>query len=90
MFLLLSIMILVSSITLVLIGTFLVAYKNEETIGFIVIAVAIILLITIEILDDLEEHDYKQGQIDALSGEVKYKLVTNPDSTRTWIEKKRQ
>jgi hypothetical protein len=27
---------------------------------------------------------YKDGQIDALTGKVKYELVTHPDSTKTW------
>lgn len=32
---------------------------------------------------------YKDGQVDALTGQIKYELVTNQDSTRTWkyIEK---
>ena len=29
----------------------------------------------------------KKGQIDALSGKVKYKLVENPDKTREWLPK---
>ncbi|MBE3139023.1 MAG: hypothetical protein IMZ53_00405 [Thermoplasmata archaeon] len=32
---------------------------------------------------------YKYGQIDALTGKVKYQLVTNPDSTRVWMEIKK-
>lgn len=28
--------------------------------------------------------NYKQGQIDALTGEVQYELVTQPDSSRAW------
>lgn len=31
--------------------------------------------------------EYKQGQIDALTGNVKYELKTESDSTRIWIEK---
>ena len=36
-----------------------------------------------------KENPYKQGQIDALTGKIKYELKTNPDSTKTWefIEK---
>lgn len=29
---------------------------------------------------------YRDGQIDALTGNIKYELVTQPDSTRTWEE----
>lgn len=31
---------------------------------------------------------YKQGQIDALSGHIKYELITNSDSTKTWRKEK--
>ena len=27
---------------------------------------------------------YKQGQIDAINGTIKYELTTNSDSTKTW------
>lgn len=30
--------------------------------------------------------NYRQGQIDALTGLIKYKLVENPDKTKTWQE----
>ena len=30
---------------------------------------------------------YRQGQIDALTGTVKYELQTQSDSTRVWVEK---
>jgi hypothetical protein len=32
------------------------------------------------------EREYKQGQIDALTNKIKYELVTNADSTKTWKE----
>ena len=28
---------------------------------------------------------YKQGQIDALTGKVKYVLIENPDKTKEWV-----
>ena len=28
--------------------------------------------------------EYKRGQIDALTGDIKYELVTSSDSTRVW------
>ena len=32
-------------------------------------------------------HDwYKEGQLDALTGKIKYELVTQDDSTRVWKE----
>jgi len=30
---------------------------------------------------------YRSGQIDALTGNIKYQLVTKPDSTKVWEEK---
>lgn len=33
------------------------------------------------------ETQYKQGQIDALTGQVKYELETKKDSTTSWVEK---
>lgn len=28
--------------------------------------------------------NYRDGQVDALTGHLKYHLVTQPDSTKTW------
>lgn len=39
------------------------------------------------ITQDIFGTTYKHGQIDALTGKIKYELVTNPDSTKTWEEK---
>lgn len=33
-----------------------------------------------------DKTNYKQGQIDALTGNIKYELVINDDSTKTWEE----
>lgn len=35
-----------------------------------------------------ERCGYKQGQIDAINGVVKYELVKQPDGTTYWEEKK--
>jgi hypothetical protein len=32
----------------------------------------------------LSTNPYKRGQVDALTGKIKYHLVTNIDSTKTW------
>ena len=48
-----------------------------------VILFAILLIAT----DATPRDGYRRGQIDALSGKsIKYHLVVNPDSTRTWEE----
>lgn len=28
--------------------------------------------------------EYKNGQVDAINGQIKYELVNHPDSTKTW------
>jgi len=30
---------------------------------------------------------YKQGQIDAINGIIKYELITQPDKSTVWVEK---
>lgn len=46
------------------------------------------LLLTM-ILTVSSEHSviYKQGQVDALTGKVKFHLVENPDGTKEWKRK---
>jgi len=34
-----------------------------------------------------DNSSYKQGQIDALTGNIKYELQIQPDSTIIWVEK---
>jgi uncharacterized membrane protein YdjX (TVP38/TMEM64 family) len=44
----------------------------------------IIGVILLSMIFNPTEIGYKRGQIDALIGNIKYELVINPDSTRTW------
>ena len=46
------------------------------------------LCIAIGIDDNYSIRGYKQGQIDALTGNVHYKLETQVDSTKVWVEVK--
>ena len=55
--------------------------KNEEIL--VGIALGMMLGISLSSWFDMSEN-YKQGQIDALTGNIKYELVTQPDST--WEE----
>ena len=50
-------------------------------LGFVIGVIMSLILIFI-----ISKHTifYKWGQIDALTGKVKFELVTQPDSTRTW------
>lgn len=49
-------------------------------IGFGIMA----LLFIYFMFSDIIEVNYKKGQIDALTGRIKYELVTKPDSTKVW------
>ena len=52
--------------------------------GWFMIGIVVTLLIFKYVVDP-----YKQGQVDALTGNVKYELVTQDDSTRVWKEIKK-
>lgn len=52
--------------------------------GFILGAVIGIILWAV-FFNPIKE-GYKRGQVDALTGNIKYELVTQPDSTKTWEE----
>lgn len=56
-------------------------YDNSEHYCSAIFILIVIYTILICILS------YKQGQIDALSGNVKYKLIENSDETREWLPK---
>lgn len=62
-------------------------HSNREGIsmddGLVVMMLMLFIIgVTIGIL--YTTNYYKQGQIDALTGKIKYRLIVNPDSTRTW------
>jgi len=52
--------------------------------GWFMIGIVVTLLIFKYVMDP-----YKQGQVDALTGNVKYELVTQDDSTKVWKEIKK-
>jgi hypothetical protein len=41
-------------------------------------------IILLGVIVNIAGTTYEDGQIDALTGNVKYHLVINPDSTKTW------
>ena len=63
-------------------------YSNKHS-RFTSIRISVILcclfIVILLLLVDSEE-TYKQGQIDALTKKIKYELVTNADSSKTWKE----
>jgi len=49
------------------------------------VATRIVLgIILLGVIVNIADTTYEDGQIDALTGNVKYHLVINPDSTKTW------
>lgn len=53
------------------------------TRGFII---AFLILVCFLISGIAYNYGIKKGQIEALTGVIKYELVTHPDSTKTWEE----
>ena len=53
---------------------------------FVKIVFIIVLLIVFygHVRTTSEDNSYKKGQIDALTNNIQYKLVTMPDSTKVW------
>lgn len=55
----------------------------SDAIGSVILIVIIIALLFLGGFICYSKGYYK-GQVHALTGNVKYELVVNPDSTRTW------
>lgn len=55
--------------------------------GYILGILAMVLSFGLILATVDEGPGYKEGQIDALTGVVKYELVENPDQTREWKRK---
>ena len=63
--------------------------KGDKTfLNILVIVMTLIIGILIGGRIDTAER-YRQGQIDALTGKVKYELKANSDSTVTWYKKEK-
>ncbi len=61
--------------------------KKTENFFFIGLAFLFGLLVMSIVYPNLvvtDSRSYKQGQIDALTGKIKYHLVTQSDSTKVW------
>jgi len=46
----------------------------------------IFILASLSISINQAKYNYREGQIDALTGNIKYELIIQPDSTRVWVE----
>jgi len=68
-----------------IIGISLQKTKNTEEVYSRALGIIILLIIfTLVVLSISANRYYKKGQIDALTNDVRYKLITMPDSTKVW------
>jgi hypothetical protein len=61
--------------------------KIDDLMGYaaIIFALAVSCVLLGYIISNIARgNSYKEGQIDALTGKIKYELVTNDDMTKTW------
>lgn len=62
---------------------FIIKDKDFPALLYGLISIAVILFLALLIF---YYSDYRQGQIDSLTGKIRYELVTKPDSTKVWQE----
>lgn len=72
-----------------LIATGLLFGEDDYGQGFATLFCALVVMFVSIFIWSSEwgQHKYKEGQVDALTGEINYELKTNKDSTRVWIKK---
>ena len=56
-------------------------YAKRVLLGFTLIAIFVLTVFAA-----IGTQHYKKGQVDALTGKIRYELITLPDSTRIWQE----
>lgn len=61
---------------------------DKEPLILIGIGMVIATLCTFILIGISNVNPYRQGQIDALNGKIKYELQVQPDSSRIWVPKK--
>ena len=49
-------------------------------------AAGLFIMLLVIVQHGTPSYHYKQGQIDAINGVIKYELVVQPDSTSEWIK----
>ena len=80
--------ILIVLIVMIVVGTIVLGLSNAENMkakyikATIMIAYLVCLAVCIGVIS--KDTGYRQGQIDALTNNIQYKLVTMPDSTKVW------
>ncbi len=63
-------------------------FTYDQAISFAIGFLVGVLLLAFALYVTPTDYFYKRGQIDCLTGQVKYELVTLDDSTRVWEKKK--
>ena len=76
--------ILIIFVCLYILGILFMINEESDTKGIGIVVIVLNLFVFFVFCILLEEYGKKQGQIEALTGKVRYELVTNPDSTKTW------
>lgn len=61
-------------------------FDTEDYTPPTLIALILGLITSVFILFTIPSNMYKQGQIDALTNNIKYELKENPNKTKEWIE----
>ena len=62
-------------------------FASMGALSFIITTTLLGVMGVMGILNIISTDSYKDGQIDAINGNIKYHLVTQPDSTVAWEEK---
>ncbi len=73
---------------IVMFGAFIISFNFPDIIRVSIGSGLASVLFAMILFSVFEEKYYKQGQIDALNGKVKYELKRNADQTYTWEAKK--
>lgn len=79
-------MILAIIIILFIVGTIAIIFSDEHDGFWKSIGIMFVLFSGLCVGAEMSS-DYKQGQIDALTGKIKYELKKQPDGSTQWKEK---
>ena len=61
---------------------------NNKDVVMVCVLFFMIGILFLGFAQSCADETYKDGQVDAINGKIRYELVVHPDSTRTWEEKK--
>lgn len=79
-----EILFIVCVIVLILVNNII---NCKEFVAVSIVIYFFTILIVVILLQVTSDKYYKQGQVDAINGKVKYELKVQPDSARIWVKK---